>query len=182
MVNWPASRGHPIPRVEVTDPGMRPGQEPQHGTMGSLGNPNGTRAKNPDETPKSLTPDRVVVRVPKPLPDSIPDRPTPPVKTMKKVTLGQTVEHTIPSANPDGPTRNTRAQTRQRALQNNTHVRVRGGPQARAELASLECVQKRWAIRLSTRCQLESKRSYQLGTQGPINHTPMWSQPPQLVC
>ena len=181
MVNWPASRGHPIPRVEVTDPGMDPGQAPQHGTQGSLGNPNGTKAENPEESPKILTPDRVVVRVPKPLPDTIPDRPTPAAKITKKVTLGTTTEHPIPSRSPDGPTRNTRAQTRRRAIQNNTHIRVSGGPQARAELAGLECVQKRWAIRLSTTCRYESKTSWRPRTQGgPTTYTPMWSQPPQL--
>ena len=181
MVNWPASRGHPIPRVEVTDPGMDPTQAPQHGTQGALGNPNGTRAGDPEESPKMLTPDRVVVRVPKPLPDRIPDRPTPQSKVTRRVTLGPTTEHPIPPRSPDGPTRNTRAQTRRRAVQNNTHLRVGGGYQARAELAGLECVQKRWAIRLSTTCRYESKTSQNLETPGrAFNHTPMWCQPPQL--
>ena len=155
MVNWPASRGHPIPRVEVQDPGMNPGDVPRHGTQGSLGNPNGTVAGKPEETPKFLTPDRVVVRVPRPIPDSVPERPLAKDKDIKRVTLGPTSKREFTREEPDVPARNTRAQMRRRIGQKETHVRVSGGPQARAELAELSCVQRRWAIRLNTNCSLE---------------------------
>ena len=184
MVNWPASRGHPIPRVTVTDPGMDPNGAPRHGTQGSLGNPRGTIAGAPEETPKSLTPDRVVVRVPQPLPETIPERPVVKDKGVKRVTLGTTTRHEIQTkSNDEGPTKNTRAQVRRRAVQENTHVRVNGGPRARAELAELKCVQKRWALRLSTSCRLEEIKIGLTPDRRSIKPlTPMWTQPPQLAC
>ena len=161
MINWPGSRGHPIPRVEVTDPGMDPQDQPRHGMQGSLANPRGTVAERPEETPQVLNPDRVVVRVPPP----IPSRPAPVEGPNKKVTLGPTTVRTFDKD--AGPSRNTRRQTRLRGLReteairtqpvtgNATFATIPGGSFARAEMASLECIQQRWIIKLGTSCKLE---------------------------
>ena len=169
MVNWPASRGHPIPRVEVTDPGMPPQDPPRHGTQGALANPRGTIAGKPEEEPKILNPDRVVVRVP----PVIPARPTPIQGPSKKVTLGPTTQHTY---NPqEGPTRNTRLQTRRRAHFEGK-INVPGGSKARAELASMDCVQRRWQIKLGWggRCMWEEIKIKDSLPQGRI--------PPPITC
>ena len=161
MVNWPGSRGHPIPRVEVTDPGMDPQDQPRHGMQGNLANPNGTLAGRPEETPQVLNPDRVVVRVP----PSIPARPAPVEGPIKKVTLGPTTVRTFDKD--AGPSRNTRRQTRLRGIReaeavgtrppngSATFATILGGSLARAEMASLECIQQRWIIKLGTSCKLE---------------------------
>ena len=94
--------GHPIPRVEVTDPSMDPRDQPRHGMQGSLANPNGTLASRPEETPQVLNPDRVVVREPLPMPT----RPAPVEGPARKVTLGPTTVRTFDKE--AGPSRNTR--------------------------------------------------------------------------
>ena len=55
MVNWPASRGHPIPRVTVTDPGMDPNGHPDTGRRGHWGTPKG-RLQGLRRKPPSLLP------------------------------------------------------------------------------------------------------------------------------
>ena len=108
-----------------------------------------------------LNPDRVVVRVPPPMPA----RPAPVQGPAKKVTLGPTTVRTFDKE--AGPSRNTRRQTRLRGLQETTalsantpprritHATIRGGMSARAEMASLECIQQRWINKLGTSCKLE---------------------------
>ena len=148
MVRWPASRGHPLPRVEVEDPGMVPGDALRHGTQGTLGNPRGTVAGDtPAERPMELTPDRVVVRrgPPKPLPTIPPPKMDRPAGTgeppRKRVRLGQFHERPI-SPRGDGPAQNTR----RRAQRQVACIRITCG----SRLISVKAVQSCWLSKLSS--------------------------------
>ena len=151
MVRWPASRGNPIPRVEVEDPGMPPDDVPRHGTQGTLGNPRGTPAQAvPDKTPKDLTPDRVVVQLPAPKPQT--DIPPPttsrPLDTnespKKRVRMGGVFERPIPPR-ADGPAHNTRQPTRQNK-NGVISLRLKCG----VSLAAMESIQRIWMKKLSS--------------------------------
>ena len=148
MVRWPASKGSPIPRVEVEDPGMDPNDVVRHGTQGSLGNPKGTPAKGtPDEVPMDLTPDRVVVRRPPKVGVPPPSMRRPPVgqePPRKKVRIGDVQEREIP-ARVDGPAQNTRRKTRQ-ARSGVMSLRLGCG----THLGALDVVKDAWSLKLSS--------------------------------
>ena len=177
MVRWPGSRGHPIPQVEIEDPGMDPADVARHGTQGSLGNPNGTPATSlPREEPANLTPDRVVIRKPSSLKRSLDlnphsDRTLGESTPRKRVRIQPASPDPIPTSDV-GPARNTRSQAKRRTV---ACVQLGLGVQ----LDHLDVAHKAWVCKLHPSQRVEKIRRKWTGVWEDIIIEEPWKPHPK---